>query len=124
MQSYIWRGATEVMAPIEQWDFHPVKLFVDRTTHVQIPRVAVMGAGYELNPANVEEAWLRDGVDALSRNVWREDYELSQAVAYASTAQVVITAPGFAGDPSDGQPRAPPLSSPLHRQRCWSMDCA
>jgi len=103
--SYIWRGTTEVMAPIEQWDFHPVKVFVDNATHIRIPRIAVMGAGYQLNPANVEEAWLRDGVDAMSRNVWREDYDLGHAVQFASSAQVVITAPGFQGDASDGQPR-------------------
>ena|GEM_PF-2874650 len=105
VQSYVWRGVTEVMSPVEQWDFHPVKLFVDRTTHIQIPRIAVMGAGYQLNPANVEEAWLRDGVDALSRLVWREDYTLPNAVAYAASAQVVITAPEFRGDPTDAQPR-------------------
>lgn len=103
--SYIWRGVTEVMAPIEQWDFHAVKVFVDNTARIRIPRIAVMGAGYQLNPANIEEAWLRDGVDAMSRTVWREDYELARAVEFASTAEVVITAPGFVGDPSDGQPR-------------------
>jgi hypothetical protein len=104
-RSYIWRGATEVMAPVEQWDFHPVKVFVDKRAHIAVPRIALMGAGYQLNPANIEEAWLRDGGDALSRTVWSDDYDLAHAVAFAATAQVVITAPGFMGDPRDGQTR-------------------
>ena len=64
-----------------------------------------MGTGYQLNPANIEQAWLQSGTDALVRMVWKENYELREAVRFAATAQVVITAPGFLGDPRDGQPR-------------------
>ncbi|HEY2325589.1 MAG TPA: glycosyltransferase family 39 protein [Thermoanaerobaculia bacterium] len=104
-RTYIWLGATEVMEPAEQWDFHPVKVFVDRRAHIAAPRIALMGAGYQLNPASIEEAWLRDGGDALSRTIWTDDYDLQRAVAYAATAQVVITAPGYLGDPRDGASR-------------------
>jgi hypothetical protein len=64
-----------------------------------------MGAGYQLNPANIEQTWLQSGTDALVRMVWKENYKLDEAVRFAATAQVVITAPGFIGDPRDGQPR-------------------
>jgi hypothetical protein len=99
--SYVWRGTTEVMAPIEQWDFTPVKRLVASDQ----PRIALMGTGYQLNPANIEQAWLQSGTDALARMVWKENYDLREAVRFAGTAQVVITAPGFVGDPRDGQPR-------------------
>jgi 4-amino-4-deoxy-L-arabinose transferase-like glycosyltransferase len=103
-QSYIFRGASEVMTPVEQWDFTPVKHFID-ARGVRFPRIAVMGLGYALNPPQVEVAWLRAGSSALPRAVWRDDWDLRRAVAFSATAQVAITAPGFAGDPSDGQPR-------------------
>lgn len=102
--SYVWRTTTEVMAPVEQWDFTPLRLFVDRTTRIAIPRVAVMGAGYQLNPANVECAWLDAGRDASVQVVWRPERGIAGAAAFATQADVAITAPQFSGDPSEKQP--------------------
>jgi 4-amino-4-deoxy-L-arabinose transferase-like glycosyltransferase len=105
-RSYIWRGAAEVMAPVEQWDLAPVKAVVDTYVAAPLPRIVVLGVGYALNPPQVEAAWIRNGGDALVRSLWRagRPFDAGAAVRFARTANVLIIAPGFTGDPKDGQP--------------------
>lgn len=91
--SYVWRGASEVMAPIEQWDWTPLRRLCD-SRGITVPRIAVAGDGYQLSGPSVVYAW-----SAAARRA-----EMATGADAPRTADVIVTAPGFRGDPSDGQP--------------------
>lgn len=106
--SFIWRSATEVNAPVEQWDFRVVKQLADRIGAPIHPRISVLGVGYAMNPPQVEAAWIRGNSDAPVRTLWgadRESFDMRRTLDRALSADIVITAPGFRGDRSDRQPR-------------------
>lgn len=104
--SYIWRGVSEVMAPVEQWDWTPLHRFADARGLAQ-PRIAILGEGYAFNPPQIRYAWrpLRGWVPVMSLYEWSggAPFDLRRTVERAAAAQIVVTAPGYRGDPSDGQ---------------------
>ena len=101
--SVIWRGVTEVMAPAEQWDWGRLRELAD-TVGERSPIIAIRGAGYALNPQQIIYAWGEAG-----RPVAVMVLEEGPAIAIqraARFADIVVTAPGYTGDPSDRQPEA------------------
>jgi len=93
-RSYIWRSATEVMAPIEQWDWTPLRAASDRAG-IRNPLIAIIGEGYQMNPPSIVYAWTRARRNARVMLVAKD----------ARDADIIVTAPGFRGDPRDGQPQ-------------------
>jgi hypothetical protein len=104
--SLIRRGPAELMAPVEQWDWTPLRAFADRL-RAERPSIAILGEGYAFNAPQIRYAWQRVERDVPVHTLYRWDLDppfvLSRAVEGASHAQIVVTAPGFHGEPSDGQ---------------------
>ena len=106
-ESYIWRGVTEVMAPVEQWDWQPLHRFALARGWAR-PRIEFLGEGHPFNPAQISYAWpellgtLR--VHQLYEWSFGKPFDLQRTIERAATAQIVVTAPGYLGDARDGQP--------------------
>ena len=83
-----------MMAPVEQWDWTPLRTVCDRAG-IANPLIAIIGEGYQMNPPSLVYAWTRVHRNARVMLVARD----------ARTADVIVTAPGFRGDPRDGQPQ-------------------
>jgi hypothetical protein len=105
-RSYIWRGAEAVMAPVEQWEWAPLRAFADarRMPH---PRIAILGEGYAFNPPQIRYAWFRVRGDVPVRPLYEwttmPHFGLQQTIEHAATAELVVTAPGYQGEATDGQ---------------------
>ena len=105
--SYIWRGVTEVMAPVEQWNWQPLRRFAFARGW-PAPRIEILGEGYAFNPAQISDSWpellgmLR--VHQLYEWSFGKPFDLQRAIERAATAQIIVTAPGYQGDARDGQP--------------------
>jgi hypothetical protein len=99
-RSYIWRGVTEVMSPIEQWDWSRLRDLAD--AHGQRRTVvAIKGTGYALNSPQILYAW---GEAHRPVSVVELNEDPMAAVEHAArVAQVVVTVPGYRGEPSDAQ---------------------
>ena len=104
--SYIWRGVSEVMAPVEQWNWSPLHRFAD-SRGLQRPRIATLGEGYAFNPPQIRYAWpeLRGEIPAEQLYEWTsgKPFDLQRLLDRAAMAQLVVTAPGYRGEATDGQ---------------------
>lgn len=104
--SYIWRGVTEVMAPIEQWNWQPLHQFASARGWSR-PRIVTLGEGYQFNAPQIRCAWpeLRGNVPVGSLYEWSkgQPFDLRAAVEGAASAQIVVTAIGYRGEATDGQ---------------------
>ncbi|HEY6137543.1 MAG TPA: hypothetical protein VI670_07240 [Thermoanaerobaculia bacterium] len=106
-ESYIWRGVTEVMAPVEQWDWQPLRRFAFARGW-PAPRIEILGEGYAFNPAQISDRWpeLLGMLPIHQLYEWSfgKPFDLQRAIERAAAAQIVVTAPGYQGDARDGQP--------------------
>lgn len=104
--SYIWRGASEVMAPTPQWDWSRLRRFAGERGLAR-PRVAMLGEGYAFNAPQVRYGWpgLRGEVPVEGLYEWIEHkpFDLEKAIERSAVAQLVITPVGYRGEASDGQ---------------------
>ena len=105
-RSFIRRGLTDMMAPVEQWEWTPLRALVDRTGLAR-PRIGILGETYGFNGAQIRYAWQRVARDVRVRSLYRWDadppFNMPRAIEMAATADVVVTAPGARGDADDGQ---------------------
>ncbi len=105
-RSFIRRGVLEVFAPVEQWDWTPLRAFADRLRLSQ-PAIAFLGEGYAFNGPQIRYAWQRVYRDVPVRQLHRWDldppFDLHRAIDEAARAKLVVTAPGYRGEPTDGQ---------------------
>jgi len=72
-----------------------------------VPRIAHLGSGPTFNPPAIEQAWVLRSRAARVWWLWRyEDGppDWDSVLASADSADVVVTAPGYQGDPADKQP--------------------
>ena len=104
--SYIWRGVTEVMAPVPQWDWSRLRKFTDARGLTR-PRIAILGDGYAFNPPQIRYGWpdLRGEVPVESLYEWSSGKKMNPraVIERAAQAQIAITASGFHGEATDGQ---------------------
>lgn len=104
--SLIRRGPRELMAPVEQWDWTALRTFTERL-HVASPSIAILGEGYAFNAPQIRYAWQRAERDVPVDTLYRWDvdppFALSRVIDEAAHSQIVVTAPGFRGEPTDGQ---------------------
>lgn len=104
--SYIWRGVSEVMAPVPQWDWSRLRKFADARALTR-PRIALLGDGYAFNPPQIRYGWpdLRGEVPVESLYEWSNGtkFDPRTVIERAAQAQIVITAPSFHGEATDGQ---------------------
>jgi hypothetical protein len=104
--SYIWRGVSEVMAPVEQWTWAPLHRAA-AARHLAQPRIATLGEGYAFNPPQIRYAWPeRRGYVAVAQLYeWTagKPFALGPALDRAAAFDLVVTAPGYHGEPTDGQ---------------------
>jgi 4-amino-4-deoxy-L-arabinose transferase-like glycosyltransferase len=104
--SYIWRGVSEVMAPVEQWDWKPLhELAVARG--MERPRIATLGEAYAFNPPQIRFAWpeLRGFITVASMYECSEGkaFDLATTIDRAAQSDMVVTAVGYRGEATDGQ---------------------
>lgn len=99
-RSYIWRGTSEVMAPVEQWDWSRLRELADRRG-LHVPVVALKGEGYAMNVQQIIYGWAsaRRPVHVMLL-VQPPPVSIERAAKFA---QIVVTAPGYRGEASDGQ---------------------
>jgi hypothetical protein len=106
-ESYIWRGVSEVMAPVEQWDWRLLRSFALARGWPR-PRIEILGEGHPFNPAQISNCWpeLLGMLPIHQLYEWSfgKPFDLQRAVERAAAAQIVVTAPGYRGDARDGQP--------------------
>ena len=107
VDSYIWRGVTEVNAPAEQWDWAPVRIVAESRGMLR-PSIAILGESYGFNGPQIRHAWYRVERDVPVTSLYHPDVDPSfvmpRMLDEAAQSQMVITVPGLRGDPSDGQP--------------------
>lgn len=105
-RSFIRRGVLEVMAPTEQWDWTPLRLFAERL-NLPRPEIATLGEGYQFNGPQIRYAWQRVRRDVRVRPLYRWDadppFDLRRALDQAARANLVVTIPRYRGEPTDGQ---------------------
>ena len=103
-----WRA----MARFEQWDWKPVWL-ISKGCNITSSRIAYLGGGREFNPQAIEYSWARAAYTTRLSNfafaevtwLWRyEDgpIDWKQIMSVTDNQDIVITAPGYAGDGSPG----------------------
>jgi hypothetical protein len=104
--SYIFRGVAEVMAPVPEWNWAPLRQLAAQRGFPR-PRIAMLGEGYAFNAPQIRYAWpdLRGEVPVETLYEWteRKPFDVHAAVERSSLAQLAITAVGFDGEESDGQ---------------------
>jgi hypothetical protein len=104
---YVWRGVSEMMAPVEQWDWTPLRRLAE-SRGMPNPRIGIVGDGYAFNTPQIRYAWFRAQRDtpayALYDATRDRSFDLKRVLDRSAEMQIVVTAPGYAGDPSDGQP--------------------
>jgi hypothetical protein len=105
-RSFIRRGVLEVFAPVEQWDWSPLREFADNLGKPR-PVIATLGEGYQFNRPQIRYAWQRVRRDAQVLSLYRWDadppLDLRGAIERATVADLVVTAPRYRGEATDGQ---------------------
>ena len=104
---YVWRGVSEVMAPVEQWDWTPLRRLAE-SRGIPNPRIGIVGDGYPFNTPQIRYAWYRAQRDTPAHALYDAtrdgSFDLQRLLDRCAQMQIVVTAPGYRGDPSDGQP--------------------
>ncbi len=100
-----WRGVINgprvVFEAAVPWDWRPLYRPGVRT-------IAYLGSGHEFNSASIVFPWIARGENPRVATLWRYEngpIDWNQVMRDAAGADLVVTAPGYVGDPFDHQER-------------------
>jgi hypothetical protein len=88
----------------DQWNWMPVKELSD-SCGVAEPTISYLGDGRTLNEAQIEFPWALKGLHADAQLLWRHEdgmIDWTKVMEKSSQSDLVVTAPGFLGDITDG----------------------
>jgi 4-amino-4-deoxy-L-arabinose transferase-like glycosyltransferase len=96
----------QVMARRAQWNWESLHN-ISREHGQQEPVVSYLGNGRSLNSAQIQYAWVADGAPKPGvKLLWRYEQgaiDWDKVMEAVDRSDLVITAPGYVGDPSDKQ---------------------